>query len=180
MPVDFSTIETYAKLTETNIQTREICDKWLLLTYDLPHNEKGDAARRRFLVKAHEVGAVQHTASVYLMPWTPAAETLALELARVELGKVCVWSSQTTDKTKAEEITKNYDKGLAPVLYEIGDRLDKIAGHLEANRLKRAMKMMEKTGKMLAAIRQAIIARGSAQLYILLTLIERRAEQLKV
>ncbi len=69
----FTEIEMLARLSDTKIKCRDIVDRWLLLTYDIPHNEKGDKARREFLNAATLVGATQHTESVYLLPWTPAA-----------------------------------------------------------------------------------------------------------
>jgi len=32
----FGTLEVLARLTDTKIETRDIVDKWLLLTYDSP------------------------------------------------------------------------------------------------------------------------------------------------
>lgn len=173
--VDFSRIEVMARMTDTKIEARELVDRWLLLTYDLPHNEKGDSARRAFLNQAKMIGATRHTDSVYLMPWTKHAEVLALELARA--GEVCVWTSQTTDETKAAEITRSYDKGLQPQLDEISERIDKITYNLSKDRMKRAYKMIEKTERMLDNIEQAILRRGSAELYVLLSIIKERFTQ---
>jgi len=170
--VDFSRLEVLARLADTEIEARELVDKWLLITYDIPKSEAGDRARREFLNQARMIGATRHTDSVYLMPWTKHAEVLALQLARA--GEVCVWTSQTTDEVKAAEITKNYDKGLQPQLDEISERVDKIAYNISKERMKRAYKMLDKTERMLDNMEQAIIRRGSAQLYVLLTLIKER------
>ncbi len=86
--VDFASLEVLARMTDTHIEAREICDRWLLLTYDIPKNTAGNKARHEFLKKARELGATRHTDSTYLMPWTPDAEMLALEVART--GKACV------------------------------------------------------------------------------------------
>ena len=172
MTVDFSSIEVMARLADISIEAREICDKWLLLTYDIPNNETGNRARRRFLQDAREIGATWHTDSVYLMPWTQDAEALALRVAAA--GKACVWTSKTTDATMAKEITRNYDKGLEPVLDEIGERIDRAEEHVINHRIKTARKMMDKTETMLDAIDRAIIRRGSAELYILVTLLRQR------
>lgn len=170
--VDFSRLEVMARMTDTNIEAREICDKWLLITYDIPVSKAGNKARAEFLANARLIGAARHTDSVYLMPWTKNAEVLALRLARA--GEVCVWTSQTTDEAKAREITKSYDEGLQPQLDEISERVDRIAEHINKNRMKRAHKMVEKTERMIDNMEQAIIRRGSAQLYVLLALIKRR------
>lgn len=166
------TVEVLAKLMGIQIECREICDKWLLVTYDIPHNKTGDAARRAFLVTARTIGATRHTDSVYLMPYTSSAEALALEVAKK--GDVCIWTSNTTDQSKAAEITKSYDAGLQPILDEIDARIDKISKHLRDKHYKRADKMRVKTEKMLASVKNAIIRRGSAQLFILVTLLEKR------
>ena len=170
--VDFSRLEVMARMTDTVIEARELVDKWLLITYDIPHTENGDRARREFLNSARLIGASRHTDSVYLMPWTKHAEILALRLGRA--GTVCVWTSQTTDEVKAAEITKNYDKGLQPQLDDISERIDKIAYNISKERMKRAYKMLDKTERMLDNMEQAIIRRGSAQLYVLLSLIKER------
>ena len=170
--VDFSSIEVLARMTDTKIEAREICDRWLLITYDIPNTEAGNKARRDFLSEARLIGASRYTDSVYLMPWTKHAEILALGLARA--GEVCVWTSQTTDNVKAAEITKNYDKGLEPQLDEISERIDKIEYNVNHDRMKRANKMLYKTDQMLENMEQAIIRRGSAQLYVLLTILKQR------
>ena len=100
---------------------------------------------------------------------------MALELARA--GEVCVWTSQTTDEAKAAEITKSYDKGLEPQLDEISERIDKISYNVSKNRMKRAVKMVEKTERMLDNMEQAILRRGSASLYVLLSIIKERFTQ---
>ena len=174
--VDFSSIEVMARLTDTEIEARELVDKWLLITYDIPHTEAGDKTRRQFLLDARMIGATRHTDSVYLLPWTKHAEVLALRLARI--GEVCVWSSSVTDEAKAEEITAGYDKQIEPWLDEISGRIDRILKHLQDEHYKTADNMKVKTAKMLVAAEQAIIRRGSAQLYILVSLIKQRFEAL--
>lgn len=170
--VDFSSIEVMARLADIPIETREICDRWLLLTYDLPNTAEGNRARRKFLLDAYMMGATRHTDSVYLMPWTPDAEMLALRVASA--GKACVWTSQTTNKAVAQEITQSYDKALEPMLDKIGERIDKIEWHLSALHQKTAVRMMDKTDKLLGAAERAIIRRGSAELYILMVLLQQR------
>lgn len=172
--VDFSSIEVMARLADVEIVAREICDEWLLITYDIPKSEAGDKARAEFLHEARRCGAMMYTESVYLMPWTKHAEALALQLAQA--GQVCVWTAHPTDSSKAPEITQDYDARLRPVLTEIAGRIDKIEGHQNDNHFGRASKMMIKTEQMLTNIEATIVRRGSAQLYILLTLIKRRFE----
>ena len=171
---DTSTLEVMARMTDTNINIKEVCDKWLMITYDLPHTEEGDRARRDFLAAAHSIGATKHTESVYLLPWTPEAEVLALELSRVKNGEVFIWTSQPTDQSKIKEITQTYDEGLEPIMDEISERIDRIEEHQAGERYGRAEKMLPKTEKMLDDMRDAILRRGSAVLFIHLQLLQRR------
>jgi len=173
----FSSLEVLSRLTDTKIEAREICDKWLLITYDMPCTDEGNRARRDFLAESKLLGATQHTESVYLMPWTSSAEAICLELARK--GDVCVWSSQTLDASKAAEITQNYDAHLEPNLDEISSRIDRIEGHLDMENHGRAQQMMEKTEKWIDAMEQTIIRRGSAILYIRLLVLKQRFDLLK-
>ena len=171
---DTSMLEVMARMTDTKINIKEVCDKWLMITYDLPHTEEGDRARREFLMAAHSIGAAKHTESVYLLPWTPEAEVLALELSRVKNGEVFIWTSQATDQSKIKEITQTYDEGLAPIMDEISERIDRIEEHQARERYGRAEKMLPKTEKMLDDMQDAILRRGSAVLFIHLQLMQRR------
>lgn len=171
-------MEALARLTGTEINVRDMVDEWLLLTYDLPHNEVGDKARRKFLLEAMAIGATRHTDSVYLMPWTPSAEALALQLSRVAGGNVIVWTSKPTDQVRAQEITKSYDASLQPILEEISERIDRIFEYENKRWFKRANKMIPKTEKMLAQMEQAILRRGSASLLIYLQVLQLRFAKL--
>ncbi len=171
---DLDSLEVLARLMDVEIETKEICDKWLLITYDLPHTEEGDRARRVFLDNARLIGATKHTESVYLMPWTGEAEVLALNLSGTKGGRVCLWTSQPTDTNLAVDITKAYDASLRPQIDAIGVRIDKIVEHQNEDRWGRAAQMMEKTKKMLDGMEQAVLRRASAQLYVLITLLKRR------
>ena len=168
----FDSIEIMAEMSNTNIEMRDIVDKWLLLTYDIPHSEEGDRARREFLQEAYLIGATQHTESVYLLPWTPAAELIALRVARA--GKAVVWTSSLTDQAKAAEITRNYDRGIKKTLDEITDRIDRIVEHNRKKRFKRAFKMKAKTARMLDGMDEALQARGSQTLMLLHIMLKRR------
>lgn len=165
-------LEVMARLMDSPIEVRDIVDKFLLITYDIPHTPEGDVARRVFLNEAKMIGATRHTDSTYIMPWTKHAEILALRLGRA--GEVCVWTSNTTDEVKAEEITQNYDRDLKPQIESITERVDKIAWHFEKGHSKTAFKMVEKTERMIDNMEQAIVRRGSAQLYVLLGLVKER------
>jgi len=169
-------VKVLATLADIPIETREVCDSWLLLTYDIPNTKEGARVRSKFLSKARYLGATQHTASVYFMPWSLEAEGAALEIASV--GSACIWSRAQVKEDQAKTITETYDKGLEDVLDEIDERLDKIAVNLSKDRLKTATKMADRTRDMLANISPAVIRRGSAGLYIYLTLLERRLSEI--
>lgn len=167
-------MEVLARLTNTEINVRDVCEHWLLLTYDLPCNKAGDKARRKFLAEAMAIGATRHTDSVYLMPWTNSAEALAFQLARVTGGNVVVWTSTTTDPQQAKDVTRNYDEAIRPVLDDISERIDRAVEYQNKGWFKRANKMMPKTEKKLAQMEQAIMRRGSASLYVLLQVLQAR------
>jgi len=172
MKDEFAGLEVLARMKGVNIETKEICDKWLLITYDIPCTEAGNKARNNFLAQARMLGASKHTDSVYLLPWTKSAEALALQVAQA--GEIIVWTANATDQSKAAEITKIYDDGIRPQIDQIAERLDKIEEHASKKRKKRALKMMDKTEIMLNSLEQAIIRRGSAQLYIMITVLRQR------
>ena len=172
IPEVFEEIGTIARLSGSKIELRDIVDKWLLLTYDIPHTPEGDKARREFLTEAAYLGATQQTESVYLIPWTPQAEMAALKLAR--FGKTIVWTSSVTDKSMAREITRKYDQGLQPVMEEIGERLDRIAEHYRRRRFKRANKMVPKTDKMMDGLVMALLRRGSKTLFLYFEILKKR------
>lgn len=165
------TLKMLARLSDTQIEMREIVSSWLLLTYDIPCTEAGNKLRHKFLETAKLIGAAKHTESVYLMPWTPEAELLALELAAG--SKLYVWTS-TPEVAKAKEITEQYDQELEPTMDDISDRIERVWENINNNRRKRALKMLGKTEKMLANAERAVIRRGSAELYLYLLVIKRR------
>lgn len=172
---DFSALEVMARMTDVKIDAREICDKWLLITYDLPISDEGNKMRAKFYTEARRIGATQHTESVYLMPWTPETELLALELSMA--GKCVIWHTSVNEQDAAE-ITKRYDEGLRPILKEIESRIDRIAVHIEDEDLGLAGRMTEKTDNMINDLEKAILRRGSALMFITLMTLRTRFNQL--
>jgi hypothetical protein len=138
---------------------------WILISYDIPHNEAGDKARGDFLRAAAAIGATRHTDSVYLMPDSPEARSLALRLAATEGGEVWCWGNAQS-LNHAEEVTARYDAALKPLIKELEERLDKIAGYRATNHQKRVMQMIPKTERVLADVEAAVARRGS-ELFIL-------------
>ena len=166
-------LEVLARMTDSKIKVRDVVDKWMLITYDLPNTEEGTKARNHFLIAASAIGAVQHTESVYLMPWSPEAQTLALNLAKTAGGEVIVWA-QAEPLNKKEEITAGYDSALRPVMKEITERLDKMADYVQRNHQKRVIQMRIKTERLIQNAEAAINRRGSEVLAVWLELLKQR------
>lgn len=171
------TLETMARMTDSKIKVQDVVDKWLLLTYDLPHSEEGDKARALFLARAAAIGATRHTDSVYLLPWSPEAEALALSISKVEGGQVIAWAKAEPLMNK-EEITQNYDNGLKPLLKEISVRLDKMDAYSFNNSQKRVIQMTPKTERLLDNAEAAIIRRGNDVLFMWLEILKTRFAQI--
>ncbi len=165
-------LEVTAKLVGVDVAIREICDKWILLTYDLPHNEQGDKARREFLRDARKLGACQHTESVYLIPYSAEAGNAVLELTKA--GKVFVWTSESTNPDQAKEITRNYDLELKEMVKKLSGRVDRMIELRKANKLKTINRMREKTEEMMSDIGEAVRRRGSIDLSIIFEAIRNR------
>lgn len=170
-------IEVMSRMAGIPIEVKAICHQWILLTYDLPATKEGDKARSAFLKRARAIGAIEHTASVYLLPWTPESENLALDVA--EAGHAYLWTSEVKDEKRARELTSTYDTKLEPVFDQIGERIDRIEGHQE-KRPKLAQRMAEKTRQMLDDVEAAITRRGSADLYVMVIILRKRLEGLWV
>lgn len=156
-------IDVAARMMDRKIETVDLDDKnkWLLFTYDIPVTEEGNKARNEFLQRAKLLGATNHTDSVYLMPWTPGAEALALDLAKVEGGKVCVWTGRTTDPAANLAVQTAYDAALTDTMADLAERLDKMEGHKIAGHQKRLLIMVDKTQEMLDGMTGAVERRGN-------------------
>lgn len=152
-------LEVLARMTDSKIEIKDVIPEWLLLTYDLPHTDAGDQARAKFLKAAAAIGAVRHTDSVYLMPWSAEAESLALDLAKTEGGEVIVWS-KAKPLTHEEQVLQGYDDALKPHIKEFSDRLNKMEGYLIKDNGIFA-RMVPKTTKMLDNLDAAILRRGN-------------------
>lgn len=159
----------------TRIRTRPILSNWLLLTYDIPRTPAGDKARRHFLEKAARIGAVQHTESVYLLPWT--AESLKLAAGVAKVGHAYLWTTKMEDKEHASEVTRTYDKKIKLRFDQIGKRIDKIEVHVE-KRPKTAQRMAASTRKMLDDLEAAVVRRRSNELYKMILKLRKRLEVL--
>ncbi len=158
-------LEVTAALSGVEVKTREICDKWILLTYDMPHNEAGDKARREFLMNARALGAHQHTESVYLLPYSTEAGEAILNLTKA--GKVFVWTSESTSQTQAAEVTRNYDAELRESLKKLSKRVDRMIELKKDNKFGILNKMREKTDQIIDSMGDAVRRRESLDLSII-------------
>ena len=143
-----------------DLQVKELVDRWILLTYDLPVTKEGNDARYKFLNAAHRIGAIKHTNSVYLMPWTPEAELAALEVA--SMGDAFLWISTVKDTA---ELTRDYDKKSEKIFDEVYNRIDNIEQHMLQNHTKRAISMIDRTKPMIESLIKIAVHRGSMELY---------------
>ena len=171
-------LEVLARMTDSKIQLREIVDKFTLITYDLPNTEEGNKARERFLIQASAIGAIQHTESVYLLPDSPEAQTLALNLAKTNGGEVICWGNAEPLNHK-EDITAGYDRALRKMLKQIGGRLDKMAEYFYQGHQKRVLQMIPKTERMLQNTEAAVARRGAEVLVVWLELLKGRFAHLR-
>ncbi len=158
-------LEVTAALSGIDIKTREICDRWILLTYDLPHNEEGDKARREFLLNARRLGACQHTESVYLLPYTAAAMDACLNLAKA--GKLFVWTSENSSPMQAQEVTRSYDMELKEMLKKLSKRVDRMIELKKEEKFGILNKMRDKTEAMIVSMGDAVRRRESMDLSII-------------
>ena len=177
MGEELAGLEVLARMTDSKIKIQEVVPSWLLVTYDIPHNEAGDKARSVFLQEASAIGAIRHTDSVYLMPDSPEARTLALRLAKTEGGEVWVWGSAES-LNHQEDATVRYDKAFKPMLKEISERLDKMGAYQYTCHQKRVLQMLPRTEKLLADVEGAVSRRGSEVYAVWLELLKGRFAQI--
>ena len=172
-----TTIEVVARMTDNKIVTKEFVDEWLLLTFDIPTTKEGSVARNEFYKKAYALGAIQNTESVYLCPWTPEAEVMAMELAKVSNSKVIVWSRAKTTAEASLEITQRYDAGIKKIMSVISKRIDRLEEMIQKKWFKKAQKYTIKTEQLLEHVEAAIIRRGSASMLLHVAILNERFNQ---
>jgi len=165
-------LETTAKLAGVELQTKAICDKWLLLCYDMPHSEAGDKARAEFLVEAKKIGACKNTESVYLIPYSAAAGEAILKLAVV--GTVRVFTSQSLEPIQDIELTHNYDQEIKDRLKELSHRVDRSLEMVKEGKHKALANYRVITDEQMASLGEAIRRRESLDLTIIYEAIKAR------
>lgn len=157
-----ASLKLMSALSGVEVKVKEVIDDWILLTYDLPTTEEGNKMRAEFLRKASQIGAAQHTESVYLLPWCPESELLAVQLA--EKGKLFVWIANVKDESKAKELTEKYDGDVATDFLEIRERLAKMKKHAEDGKAGVVERMKKKTDRMIVDAAGIAARRGSEKL----------------
>ena len=145
------------------LEIKSVLEKFALITYDIPATKEGARARAEFLDRAKFRGAIMHTESVYLAPWSIANDLEVLKAAGI--GKVRIFVSIPMEKDECLEITRDYDKKIAEVFKEAEGRFSKIVKHVEDGQYGLAHKMLTKSEEQINALKKAAIARGSQHLY---------------
>ena len=155
-------LKVLSLLAEVPVEVKKFHSDWILLTYDLPNTKAGVKARYAFLNSARYLGAMMHTESVYLLPWTDAANAAAMALA--EAGDIVVWHASPGDNQHAVVLTRNYDKGMKKVIGTLSDRADRIVGHAEKSHEQQVRRMADKTWELINSFSKAVVSRGDEKL----------------
>ena len=155
-------LKILGEIFEVPVNVKEFANDWILFTYDLPNTKEGTKARYEFLHKARWLGAMQHTESVYLMPWTNRSNAVALQLASV--GKVYLWYTKAGDEQQAINLTRDYDTGLEVRIEELSKRVDRILEQAKADHKGQVLRMAESTWEKINGIGKAILERGDTSL----------------
>lgn len=157
-----TSLKALSQIFEIPITVKGFENSWILLTYDLPNTKEGVKTRYEFLNKARWLGAVQHTESVYLLPWTDRANAAALELAKS--GKVYLWYTKVGDEQQAVSLARDYDDGLSARIEELAKRVDKILAQAKDDHKKQVNRMAETTWEKINGLGKAIMDRGEDSL----------------
>lgn len=145
------------------IEVKEILDKFVLVTYDIPATKEGSHARSQFLERAKIRGAVMLGESNYLAPASLLNDLQILKTA--EVGKVYIFVSELQDESDRIDVTRKYDKRILEVFKETEERLGKIGKHIEDGKFGLAHKMLPKTEEQVNNLVKVAVARGSQMLY---------------
>ena len=149
-------LQAQGVMLEVPVNVKEMKSDFVLITYDLPNTPEGMKARVEFLARARRYGAVQHSETVYFVPWTDQVNYLILNLA--EKGKSFIWFANTDGDTK-RQLMMHYELTVRGWLKEIEERLDRMSAHLAQGKFGIAERMMDKTLEMVKDM-DAIINNG--------------------
>jgi hypothetical protein len=130
------------------VEVKQLIKDYILLVYDIPANQA--KTRYEFLKKAKEIGAMPHTQSCYLLPYSEKAMEMASEVAAV--GDAVVWKSTQQDEKKALEITTDYESHIKLRCDRIEQRLAIAQDYMNDGKLGKANLMGIKTGKLLGEL----------------------------
>lgn len=148
---------------DAKLVIQEVVTKFALITYDLPATKEGAKARAEFLESARFRGAIMHTESVYLAPFSIVNDLGVLKTAKV--GEVRIFVAVPLEKDDCAKMTREYDKKISEVFKEAEDRFEKVSQHVADGQYGLAHKMMPRTSEWIDALKKAAIARGSQHLY---------------
>ena len=134
-------------------EVKELIEDYILILYDIPATAK--ALRYQFLKNARAMGAEEHTASAYMLPFSEQAMELASKLNSA--GHAVVFGpAHQPDKVKASEMTVKYTDAIKARCDNIDQRLDIAQSYIAAGRLEMGNKMAIKTGKLLQQLSKIV------------------------
>jgi hypothetical protein len=135
-------------VVEQKVEVKQLIKDYILLVYDIPANQS--KTRYQFLKLAKGIGAMPHTQSCYLLPYSEKAMEMANEIAAV--GDAVVWKSTQVDQKKALEITTDYESHIKVRCDRIEQRLAIAQEYINYGRLGKARLMGIKTGNLLGQL----------------------------
>ena len=167
--------ESFAKLQGVKINTQELIEEWILISYDIPVTDEGNKARLNFLKTAPRIGAMMHSRSVYLMPNTQQAQLASVELSKIEGAEVYIWTAKATGVKQAEQITNFYDKKIQEQIDTLNKRIEQEDNLIEEQKEGMADRMHRKTANLFNQVCFTVAQRGAtAQVIEKLTKIEHK------
>lgn len=152
-----------------SLKEKEIVDKYILITYDLPYDRPD--IRAHFIREATRRGFVLQSESCYFGPLTPAMKLLAEELATV--GEVYLWYATLPRENQAKAMTAKYDTQIHKHLEDIKERLNRMMDYRTKNKEPMVEKMKPLTDSLISSVETAIKERGNLKLLAELTELKR-------
>ena len=153
-----SELEFFCLLNDIKIDIKDIHSDWVLLTYDIPNTKEGSDIRREFLNKAKWLGAIQHTESVYMMPWTKSVNNMIVKLSAV--GEIFIFYTNV-NQLQAVDLTSKYDTALQTTIHSLESRLNKMNSHAADGHYGQVRRMSKITWEKVQDLIMAATNRGS-------------------
>lgn len=132
------------------VELKEIISDYVLISYDIPACQ--GALRKRVLREMYEIGAIAHTQSVYLLPYSAKSLELANEISAG--GSAYVFTSEMPNVDKAASISNKYAQHVKDRIFIINCRINKIGEHIKNQEFGRATKMIKKTKRLISQLKQ--------------------------